>query len=56
MCASKANKIYIANVMTQPGETSGYTLADHVQAIIDHGGEASSIRFLPMMDLCQFKW
>ena len=34
--ASKANKIYIANVMTQPGETSGYTLADHVQAIIDH--------------------
>ncbi|MDU2067235.1 MAG: uridine diphosphate-N-acetylglucosamine-binding protein YvcK [Veillonella sp.] len=36
--ASKANKIYIANVMTQPGETSGYTLADHVQAIIDHSG------------------
>ena len=54
--ASKANKIYIANVMTQPGETSGYTLADHVQAIIDHSGEASSIRFSPMMDLCQFKW
>ena len=36
--ASKANKIYIANVMTQPGETSGYTLADHIQAIIDHSG------------------
>lgn len=54
--ASKANKIYIANVMTQPGETSGYTLADHVQAIIDHSGAASSIRFSPMMDLCQFKW
>ncbi|MDY4746699.1 gluconeogenesis factor YvcK family protein [Veillonella caviae] len=36
--ASKANKIYIANVMTQPGETSGYSLADHVQAIIDHSG------------------
>ena len=28
----------IANGMTQPGETSGYTLADHVQAIIDHSG------------------
>lgn len=36
--ASKANKLYIANVMTQPGETSGYSLADHVQAIIDHSG------------------
>ena len=34
--ASKANKIYIANVMTQPGETSGYTLADHIQAIVHH--------------------
>ena len=37
--ASKANKIYIANVMTQPGETSGYTLSDHVEALIAHGGE-----------------
>ena len=54
--ASKANKIYIANVMTQPGETSGYTLADHVQAIIDHSGIGILIRFLPMMDHCLFKW
>ena len=37
--ASKANKIYIANVMTQPGETTGYTLSDHVEALIAHGGE-----------------
>jgi uncharacterized cofD-like protein len=37
--ASKANKIYIANVMTQPGETTGYTLNDHVEALIAHGGE-----------------
>lgn len=37
--ASKAMKLYICNVMTQPGETDGYTAADHVQAIIDHAGE-----------------
>jgi len=33
-----AVKIYICNVMTQPGETDGYTAAQHVQAIIDHAG------------------
>ncbi len=34
--ASKAAKIYICNVMTQPGETENYTVADHVEAIIKH--------------------
>lgn len=28
--------IYVCNVMTQAGETTGYTAADHVQAIVDH--------------------
>ena len=37
--ASKANKIYICNVMTQPGETDGYSVADHVDALLRHGGE-----------------
>jgi len=31
--ASKAYKIYICNVMTQYGETDGYTASDHIQAI-----------------------
>lgn len=35
---TKAVKIYICNVMTQPGETDGYTASDHVQAILDHVG------------------
>lgn len=35
---SEAIKLYICNVMTQPGETDGYTAADHLQAIVDHGG------------------
>jgi uncharacterized cofD-like protein len=36
---SRAPRIYIANIMTQPGETSGLSLADHVRAIRQHTGE-----------------
>jgi uncharacterized cofD-like protein len=36
MTRSHAARVYIANLMTQPGETEGYTVADHVQAIYDH--------------------
>lgn len=36
---SKAIKIYICNVLTQPGETDGYTASQHVKAIIEHAGE-----------------
>lgn len=35
---SKAIKIYICNVMTQPGETDGYGAYDHVKALTDHVG------------------
>ncbi len=34
--SSGAKKIYICNQMTEPGETDGYTAADHVRAIFDH--------------------
>ena len=33
---SNALKIYVCNVMTQPGETDGYAVTDHVNAIFDH--------------------
>lgn len=33
---SGAEKIYIQNIMTQPGETCGYSAADHVQALAEH--------------------
>ncbi|MEI8388835.1 MAG: gluconeogenesis factor YvcK family protein [bacterium] len=33
---STAKKIYICNIMTQPGETDGYSVYDHVKAILDH--------------------
>ena len=33
---SRAPRVYVANLMTQPGETSGYALADHLRAIRQH--------------------
>jgi uncharacterized cofD-like protein len=30
--------VYVANLMTQPGETAGYTLCDHLGAIARHAG------------------
>jgi uncharacterized cofD-like protein len=35
---SRAVKIYVCNVMTQPGETDGYSVSDHVKAILKHTG------------------
>ena len=34
--ASDALKIYIGNVMTQEGETEGYTHSDHIRALFEH--------------------
>ena len=33
---SKAKKIYVCNIMTQPGETTDYSVASHVNALIKH--------------------
>jgi uncharacterized cofD-like protein len=33
---SRAKKVYICNVMTQPGETDGFSASDHVKAIDGH--------------------
>jgi uncharacterized cofD-like protein len=40
VCRSSAKKVYICNLMTQAGETFGYTASDHVKAIHDHLGSA----------------
>ena len=34
---SDAPKIYVCNIMTQEGETEGYTAADHLEALLAHG-------------------
>lgn len=35
---SKAIKVYVSNIMTEPGQTDNYSLSDHIKAIIDHAG------------------
>jgi uncharacterized cofD-like protein len=35
---SRAARIFICNLMTQPGETSHFTAADHLRAVTDHVG------------------
>jgi len=37
---SRAKRFYICNIMTQPGETDGYTQEDHIRAIEDHLDQA----------------
>src|SRR5580698_9174291 len=36
---ASAVKIYVCNVMTQPGETDGMSAADHVKALLTNAGE-----------------
>ena len=42
---AEAPKIYICNIMTQDGETEGYTAADHLEALLAHGEPG-------LLDLC----
>ena len=42
---SDAPKLYICNIMTQDGETEGYTAADHLEALLVHGTPG-------LLDLC----
>ncbi len=35
---SRAVKIYVCNIMTQPGETDFFSVSDHVKAILKHTG------------------
>lgn len=36
---SKAFKIYVSNLMTEPGQTDNYTLSEHIRAINEHAGK-----------------
>lgn len=43
--ASDSMKVYLCNVMTEIGETEGYTVSDHIRAIFDHSARG-------LFDLC----
>ena len=36
---NKGFKIYISNIMTEPGQTDNYTLSEHIKAINEHAGK-----------------
>ena len=42
---STAIKVYISNIMTEPGQTDNYSVADHINAILEHCGQG-------IMDYC----
>ena len=42
---SKAIKLYISNIMTEPGQTDNYAVSEHIKAIIDHVGNG-------LFDIC----
>lgn len=37
ICKSDAKKVYISNVMTQPGETDGLKVSNHLKVLMDYG-------------------
>lgn len=52
ICTSRAKKIYICNVMTKPGETTDFSVSDHVREVVKYLGKdvldyvlSSSTRF-----------
>lgn len=36
---TNAFKIYISNIMTEPGHTDDYAISDHINAIVEHAGK-----------------
>ena len=40
---SHAKKIYVCNIMTQPGETDNYKASDHVKALMQHANSRNII-------------
>lgn len=47
---STAKKIYVCNIMTQPGETDEYSVSDHVKKIIEHVGDAKIVNAVLVND------
>lgn len=47
---SNAKKIYVCNIMTQPGETDNYSVSDHVKALMQHAGSKDIIETVLVND------
>lgn len=42
---TKARRVYFCNAMTQPGETDGYSVEDHVRALTEHGAPVDAVLY-----------
>jgi uncharacterized cofD-like protein len=40
---ARALRVYVCNVMTQPGETDGFTAEDHLRSLIEHAGMIADV-------------
>ena len=47
---SAAKKIYVCNIMTQPGESDNYSVSDHVNALMQHAGSRKIINTVLVND------
>jgi uncharacterized cofD-like protein len=56
---SRATKVHVANIMTQPGETDRMTAADHTRALLSHGASVDVVvvntRSLPADALMRYQ-
>lgn len=50
LVATKAPKVYVCNVMTQPGETDGFSAADHVEALLEHAQNRKILDYIIVND------
>lgn len=46
LARSRALRLYVCNVMTQPGETDKMSASDHVKALLDHSDNAKIIDYV----------
>ena len=47
---SNAHKVYVCNIMTQPGETSGFTVSDHIKVLFQHSSDPHLIDVVVVND------
>src|SRR4029453_11285737 len=43
---TRARRILVANLMTEPGETAGMGVVDHVRAVLEHAGPVGDVALL----------
>ena len=46
MSRTRAVRIFVCNAMTEPGETEGYGVAEHLQALAAHGVVAEALEYV----------